>query len=143
MSNQTKILTFPAQSAKTSALRKLSLSSLVLLALTSAAYAQAGTDQMLKDKDAADSQAAKEFINRMQTEEQYQKTIREQPAAATPSDPWGTVRPTNAPNPAAKPAAKSAAGTAKTASGGKPAGGAIKPAAGAAASAGGSTQKGQ
>ena len=143
MTHPMKTPIFRAQIMKKSALRQLALPGLMLLALTGAAHAQAGTDQMLKDKDAAESKAAKEFINRMQTDEQYQKTIREQPAATTPSDPWGTVRATNAPNPAAKPAAKSAAGTAKTASGGKPAGGAIKPAAGAAASAGGSTQKGQ
>jgi hypothetical protein len=116
--------------AQMSMLRKWGVSIFALLALTGTAYAQAGTDQMLKDKDAADSKAAHEFIGRMQTEEQYQKAIREQPSATTSNDPWGAVRTTAAPaNAAAKPAAKSATGAAKTAS--KTASGASKPAAAA------------
>lgn len=41
--------------AQMSMLQKGIVSIFALLALTGAAYAQAGTDQMLKDKDAAES----------------------------------------------------------------------------------------
>jgi hypothetical protein len=94
----------------------------MLLALGGAAFAQAGDTQMLKDKDAAEGQAVQQYIDRMQTDEQYQKAIHSQQSAPASNDPWGSVRPTM--TPAAKPAAKPAT---KTASGsGKPA--AVKPA---------------
>jgi hypothetical protein len=127
---------------KSSVPRNLTLSGLMLLALTGAAYAQAGNE--LKAKDAADAKAAKEYMDRMQTDEQYQKAIHEQASAPASNDPWGTVRPTTAPgNSAAKPAAKSATGAAKTASGaGKPAA-AVKPAVSAGTPANGSAQTGQ
>jgi hypothetical protein len=135
--------------AQKSMLRKWVVSIFALLALTGAAYAQAGTDQMLKDKDASDASAAKEFIGRMQTDQQYEKAIREQPSAATSSDPWGTVRTNAAPgNAAAKPASKSATGAAKTASrtasgASKPAAAAGKPATNAAASPNNNAPKAQ
>lgn len=124
--------------------RSLALPVLVVLALTGAAHAQqapqAGTDAMLKAKDESDNKAMQQYINRVETDEQYQKTIREQPSAPASNDPWGSVRSTAAP---AKPALKSVSRAAKTASGsGKPAG-AIKPATGPAASANTTAPKGQ
>lgn len=130
-----------AQIAKKPVLRTLALSMLALVTFAGAGHAQSagqiqpsGTDAMLKAKDDADSRAAKDYINRMQTDQQYQKTIHDQPSATTSNDPWGTVRPTTPPA-AAKPAAKSAT---KTASGSmKP-----KPAS-AAATSSGAAPKGQ
>ena len=111
-----------AQIAKTPILRTLALSMFALVALAGVGHAQSasqiqpsGTDAMLKAKDDSDSKAAKDYINRMQTDEQYQKTIREQPSAATSNDPWGTVRPTTTPGAAkpGKPATKTASGATK------------------------------
>jgi hypothetical protein len=130
-----------AQIAKKPILRTLALSMFALVALGGVGHAQSasqiqpsGTDAMLKAKDDADSKAAKDYINRMQTDEQYQKTIHDQPSVSTSNDPWGTVRPTTALG-MAKPAAKSATKTASGAT--KP-----KPVPGAAASSG-ATTKGQ
>jgi hypothetical protein len=120
------------RAAKISVLRNLALPILALLALTGAAYAQgAGSD--LKAKDAAEAKAAHEYIDRMETDQKYQETIRSQQSAPTSSDPWGAVRPTTtSPATGARPAAKTATGT-KTASGtAKPVPGAAKPAVGAA-----------
>jgi hypothetical protein len=122
-----------------SVLRNLTLSMLTLLALTGAAYAQAGTDQMLKEKDEADRKAAEEYYNRAETDQKYQETLRNQQApAAASNDPWGTVRPATSPaKPAAKPAVKTATGASKSATG------SAKPAIGAAAPGTGTTPKGQ
>lgn len=99
----------------------------MLFALSGAAYAQAGDAQMLKEKDQAEGKEIKQYIDKMQNDENYEKTIREQPSAPKSNDPWGSVRAVG--TPAAKPAAKPAT---KTASGsGKPAAikpGAVKPA---------------
>jgi len=135
--------------AKMLVLRTLALSVLALFALAGAGHAQtadqiqpSGTDALLSAKDAADAKAAKEYINRMETDQKYQEMIRHQQPVSTSTDPWGSVRP--APTPAGKPAAKTAATSAKTATAAnKPVAGAIKPATGAAASANGTTQKGQ
>jgi hypothetical protein len=128
-----------AQIAKKPILRTLALSMFALVALGGVGRAQSasqiqpsGTDAMLKAKDDADSKAAKDYINRMQTDEQYQKTIHDQPSVSTSNDPWGTVRPTNTPAAKpAKPATKTASGATKP-----------KPVPGAAASSG-ATTKGQ
>jgi hypothetical protein len=133
-----------SQIMKRPVLRNLALSMLALLALTGAAYAQAGSE--LKAKDEADAKAFHEYIDRMETDQKYQETIRNQQSTAPASnDPWGSVRPTTTPpaNSGAKPAAKIAIGT-KTASGAnKAVAGSIKPAAGPAASAAGTPPKGQ
>lgn len=133
---------------KTSVLASLALPMLALLALTGAAYAQ-GAGSELKAKDEADNKAAHEYIDRMETDQKYQETIRSQQAAPTSNDPWGAVRPTTTPpansgaNPRAKPAAKTATGT-KTASGtNKAVAGSIKPQPGPAPSASSTTPKGQ
>ncbi len=102
----------------------------MLVALSGAAYAQAGDAQMLKEKDQAEGKEIKQYIDRMQNDENYEKTIHEQPSAPKSNDPWGSVRAATTPaSSAAKPAAKPAT---KTASGsGKPAAikpGAVKPA---------------
>jgi hypothetical protein len=124
---------------KMSVPRNTVLTMLALLALSGVARAQGGDVSMLRDRDAADSKAAQEYINRMQTDEKYRETIRNQQAAPTANDPWGAVRPTTPP---AKSAAKPATGAVKSASGSsKPATG--KPAIGPAASANSATQKGQ
>jgi hypothetical protein len=127
--------------------RTLALSVLALFALTGASRAQtadqiqpSGPNGMLSVKDAADAKAAKEYMNKMETDQKYQEMIRNQPSAATPNDPWGSVRPAS--TPAGKPAAKTAATGAKTANVANKSG-AIKPATGAAASANSTTQKGQ
>jgi hypothetical protein len=141
------------QIAKMSVLRTLArtsaLSVLALFALTGVSRAQtadqiqpSGPNGMLSVKDAADAKAAKEYMNKMETDQKYQEMIRNQPSAATPNDPWGSVRPAS--TPAGKPAAKTAATGAKTANVvNKHVAGAIKPATGAAASANSTTQKGQ
>jgi hypothetical protein len=131
------------RAAKISVLRNLALPIFALLALTGAAYAQgAGSD--LKAKDAADAKAAREYMDRMETDQKYQEAIHNQQAAPTSNDPWGVVRPaTTPPATGAKPAAKTATGT-KTASGAnKAVAGSIKPAPGPAASATSATPKGQ
>ncbi len=135
--NQTSILR-----SKTCVLANSALPMLVLFALAGAAHAQgAGSD--LKAKDEADSKAAHEYIDRMETDQKYQETIRSQQAAPTSNDPWGAVRPTTTPATGAKPAAKTSTGT-KTASGAnKAAAGSIKPASGPATSASSTTPKGQ
>jgi hypothetical protein len=107
-----------SQIAKKPVLRYLAVSIFALSALTGAAYAQAGDDAMLKAKDAADAKAIDNYINRAETDEKYQKTIRDQPSAATSNDPWGNVRTTTTPansaaRPAAKPATKTASGSGK------------------------------
>jgi hypothetical protein len=112
-------------------LRNLAVSAAVLVALAGAAQAQndvqaVGPNGITAAKDAADQKAAKEYINRMETDQQYQKAIHDQQSVKTSTDPWGSVRPTTTPTtpavkPAAKPATKSASSTAKPA---KPAAGA-------------------
>jgi hypothetical protein len=137
------------QIANMPVLRTLAFSVLALLALSGAGHAQnadqiqpSGTDALLSAKDAADAKAAKEYLNKMETDQKYQEMIRNQQPVSTSNDPWGSVR--QAPTPAGKPAAKTAATGAKTATvANKPATGAIKPATGAAAPANGTTQKGQ
>jgi hypothetical protein len=118
-----------SQISKKLVLRNLALPAVMLLALAGAARAQgAGSD--LKARDDAESKAMHQYMDRMETDQKYQETIRGQSAAPTSNDPWGAVRPTTPPP--AKPAAKPATG-AKTASGtAKPASGAAKPATGAA-----------
>ena len=131
-------------SNKTSVLANLALPMLALVALTGAAHAQ-GAGSELKAKDEADAKAMHEYIDRMETDQKYQETIRSQQAAPTSNDPWGAVRPTITPpaNSGAKPAAKTATGT-KTASGiNKAVAGSIKPVSGPAASATSTTPKGQ
>ena len=109
-------------------LRNLALPAVVLLALAATAHAQgtngygvqaSGPNGQLQAKDAADKQAIKEYIDRRVNDEQYQKTIQEQPSAKASNDPWGNVRPTTTPTPAvkstAKPATKSASTTTKPA----------------------------
>jgi hypothetical protein len=116
-------------------LRNLALSAAALLALAGTARAQSnengiqatGPNGLTAAKDAADAKAAKQYINRMEADQEYQKAIRDQPSAKSSNDPWGNVRPATTPTPPpAKPAAKTASGTAKPASGGP------KPAVGAA-----------
>jgi hypothetical protein len=125
----------------TSVLWRLTAAMLALFALTGAAFAQAGDATMLKEKDEAEGKAIEKYIDRMHTDEQYKKAIREQQAAPASSDPWGNVRATTTPaNPAAKPAIKKPA--TKTASGAK-SGAAGKPATGAFAPANSATQKTQ
>ena len=120
-----------SQILKNAALRNLALPGVMLLALAGTAFAQdgiqaTGPNGMLQAKDAADKKAMNQYINRMETDEQYRRTIQEQPSAKVSNDPWGNVRPTTtAATPRAKPAAKSATGTKSASS--KPA----KPAAGA------------
>jgi len=115
-------------------LRKLGLPAAMLLAFAGTALAQnniqaTGPNGLLQAKDAADAAAAKDYIKRRETDEEYQKTIHEQQSAKTSNDPWGSVRPTTTPTaPAAKSAAKPATKSASTAA--KPA----KPAAGVAGS---------
>jgi hypothetical protein len=124
------------QIAKRTALWKLALPAAMLLALAGTADAQnsngiqaSGPNGMLQAKDAADKQAAKEYINKMDADDQYQKAIRDQPSAKSSNDPWGSVRPTAAPTtPAVKSAAKPATATKSASSAAKPA----KPAAGSA-----------
>jgi hypothetical protein len=125
-----------SQISKKAVLRNLALPAVMLFALAGVARAQgAGSD--LKAKDEADAKAMHQYIDRMETDQKYQETIRSQQAPPTSNDPWGTVRP-NTPPPA-KPAAKAATG-AKTASGtAKPAAGAAKPATGAASGAASAT----
>jgi hypothetical protein len=114
-------------------LRNLALSAAMLVALAGTARAQndngiqaTGPNGITAAKDAADQKAAKEYINRMETDQQYQKAIRDQPSAAAATDPWGNVRPNTAPTtPAVKPAAKPA--TKSASSSNKP----VKPAVGA------------
>ena len=116
----------------TAALRNLVLPAAMLLAFTGLAHAQdniqaTGPNGLLQAKDAADQKAAKDYINRMNTDEQYQKAIHEQQSAKSSTDPWGSVRPTTTPpapavKSAAKPATKSASSVTKP----------VKPAAGAA-----------
>ncbi len=138
------------QIGKRSVQRNLALSLLALLALTGAAHAQQGAGSDLKAKDEADAKAAHEYIDRMQTDEKYQETIRNlQPTSPTSNDPWGSVRPTTTPpansgaKSGVKPAAKTATG-AKSASGAnKAAAGSIKPVPGPATSAAGTAPKGQ
>jgi hypothetical protein len=123
-----------SQILKKALLRNLALSAVVLLALAATAHAQ-GTNGygvqascpngQLQAKDAADKESIKQYINRRETEEGYEKAIREQPSAKASTDPWGNVRPTTT-TPAVKPAAKPATKSASTAA--KP----VKPAAGAA-----------
>lgn len=133
-SNEAQIAKQPV--LKKPVVRTLALSMLALAALAGTGHAQSasqiqpsGTDAMLKAKDDADSRAAKDYINRIQTDEEYQKTIHDQPSATTSNDPWGTVRPT------APGAAKPAKSATKTASGAtKP-----KPARAAATSSGAAT----
>jgi hypothetical protein len=135
-----------SQIMKRSVLRNLALSMLALFALTGAAYAQgAGSD--LKAKDEADSKAAREYMDRMETDQKYQETIRSQQSTPTPTsnDPWGSVRQTTTPsvNPGAKPIAKTATGTKAASGANKAVAGSIKPAPGPAAAAAGTTPKGQ
>jgi hypothetical protein len=116
---------------KMSAPRNLVLAILTLLALTGAAYAQAGenANTLAAKQDAEDRRAAKAYKEQQEMNEKYEETLQNQQAPAASNDPWGTVRPTT---PSAKPAVKPA----KTASGSsKPATGSGKPAIGAAASA--------
>jgi hypothetical protein len=123
-----------SQILKKPMLQNLALSAAVLLALAGTARAQAdngiqatGPNGLTAAKDAADQKAAKEYINRMEADQQYQKAIRDQPSAKSSSDPWGTVRPTTTPPaPAVKSAAKPATKSASSAP--KP----VKPAASAA-----------
>ena len=68
---------------KMSVPRNAALTMLALLALTGVAHAQGGDVSMLRDRDAADAKAAQEYINRMQTDEKYRETIRNQQAAPT------------------------------------------------------------
>jgi hypothetical protein len=84
-------------------LRSLALPA--LLALTGAAYAQAGDAQMLKEKDAAEAKDIHRFIDRLETDQKYQETIKSQASAPVSRDPWGNVRPvtTTPAKPAAKP----------------------------------------
>ena len=119
----------------------LALSMPALIGATSLVHAQAGDQQMLKEKDEYDNKAAQQYIDRTQTDEKYHDAIKGQASAPTSNDPWGTVRPTTAPaKPAAKPAVKPVASAAKPAAGtNKPA---VNPAAGPAA-ANGATPKTQ
>ena len=109
---------------------------LTLLALGGTAFAQAGDSEMLKEKDEAEGKAVQKYMERMQTDEQYQKIIREQKSAPASNDPWGSVRAATTPADAAKPAAKKP--STRTASGSKPAA-VVKPAVPATSAA----QKGQ
>jgi hypothetical protein len=129
-----------SQMLKKSVLLNLALPAVMLLAFAATAHAQdangygvqaSGPNGMLQAKDAADQKSIKQYINRRETDDQYQKAIHEQPSAKGATDPWGNVRPTTTP---ATPAVKSAA---KTATGGKfkPVGGAAKPTVDNAASA--------
>jgi hypothetical protein len=120
------------QMLKKSALLNLGPPAAMLLAFAATAHAQgangygvqaSGPNGMLQAKDAADKDAIKQYIDRRETDSEYQKTIHDQPSAKGSTDPWGNVRATT-PAPAAKSAAKSATKSAST----KPA----KPAAGAA-----------
>jgi hypothetical protein len=136
-----------SQNLKKAALLNLALPAVMLLGFASLAYAQSnsegiqasGPNGMLQAKDVEDKKAVKEYINRMDTDDQYQKTIREQPSAKASNDPWGSVRPTTTPTtPAAKTAAKTATGTKS-----KPVGAAVKPSVDNAASATSATAKSQ
>jgi hypothetical protein len=121
-----------SQISKKTMLRNLAASGVVLLALAGTARAQndngiqaSGPNGLTAAKDAADQKAAKQYIGRMQADQDYQRAIREQPSAKASNDPWGSVRPTTTP-PAVKSAAKPATKSASSAT--KPA----KPAAGTA-----------
>jgi hypothetical protein len=129
-----------SHSMKKSVQRNLALPLLALLTLTGVARAQQGAGSELKAKDAADAKAMHEYMDRMQTDQKYQETIRNQQAAPASSDPWGTVRPADTPAKPAKPpvtAAKTQGGS------GKSAAGSGKPAIGGTASANSATLKGQ
>ena len=86
------------------ALRNLVLATLTLLPLTGIAHAQDNANTMLEKKDSADRAAAKEYMNRLETDEKYKATLQNLQAPPTSNDPWGGVRPTPSP---AKPAASS------------------------------------
>jgi hypothetical protein len=112
--------------SKKAMLRDLALPAAIVLAFAGTALAQnniqaTGPNGLLQAKDAADQQAAKDYIKRKETEQKYEETIRGQQSAPTSNDPWGSVRPTTTPavKSAAKPATKSASSAAKPA---KPAG---------------------
>ena len=139
--------------SKKATLRNLALPAAMLLAFAATAHAQganeygvqaSGPNGMLQAKDAADQKSIKQYINRMDTDEQYKRAIQEQPSAKGSTDPWGNVRPTTTPTtPAVKSAAKTATGTKPTSATAKPVTGAAKPAAGNAASATSTTPKSQ
>jgi hypothetical protein len=131
-----------ARAAEIFVVAQLTLPMLALFALISAADAQQGNGSELKAKDEADSKAAHEYIDRMETDQKYQETIRSQQSVPTSNDPWGAVRPTTTP-PGAKPAMKTATGSKAANGANKAAAGAIKPGSGAAASANGTAPKGQ
>jgi hypothetical protein len=123
-----------SQTLKKSAPLNLVLPVVMLLAFAAAAHAQgtngygiqaSGPNGQLQAKDAADKESIKQYINRRETDDEYQKAIHEQPSAKASTDPWGNVRPTTttpAVKPPAKPATKSASTAAKPA---KPAVGAM------------------
>jgi hypothetical protein len=122
-----------SQISKKTMLRNLAASGVVLLALAGTARAQndngiqaSGPNGLTAAKDAADQKAAKEYMNRREADQEYQKAIRDQPSAKSSNDPWGSVRSPTTPTPpavksAAKPATKSASSATKPA---KPAAGA-------------------
>ncbi|GEM_PF-6233941 len=103
-----------SRSAKGSGLRNLTFAVLALLALKGTANAQAGDAQMLKEKDAAEAKDIHRFIDRLETDQKYQETIKSQASAPASKDPWGNVRPMTATP--AKPAAKPS-GVVKSANG--------------------------
>ena len=125
-----------SQIVKRATLRNLVLPAVMLLALAGPpALAQnnnngvqaSGPNGMLQSKDVDDRKAMKQYLDRRETDEEYQRAIREQPSAKGSTDPWGNVRPATT-TPAVKSAAKSATGT-------KPAKPAVKNAASATSAA--------
>ncbi len=89
-------------------MRMLSAAAVVVVLLTVPAYAQTPNINLMPEFQ---SKTPEEKEQDAIKEKAYKDSLRKIPDAKTSSDPWGTVRSTDAPKAAAAPAKKSKTGS--------------------------------